>query len=539
MNNTLATLPANANPLWRRALIAVSVYVIVLGIIYWPTLISMVDIWSRSGTFAHGFVIAPVSLWLIWQLRSELAALTPNVQPWFILPILGIGLLWLMSSLVDVMVMQQLSFVLLLIFGVCALLGKEVASRLIFPLGFLLFMVPMGENLIPPMMDFTAASTVWMIRQTGIPVYQEGLYFSLPSGNWSVVEACSGIRYLIASITLGCLYAYLTYTSMTKRLIFVAISVVVPILANSVRAYLIVMIGHLSGMTLAVGVDHLVYGWLFFGVVIFLMFMIGGLFRDVEPAGRSQGTDRVASEAGEYADADSESSFASLLPTDVSKKTGKPVYLAAIMILTSSVVWPFIPPLLSERVSAEDFALALPVMPNGWQYQDDPQWQWEPLTTGADLTHKSFYGSGSTVIGLYINQYVNQTQGSELVNGLDQWIISELKEQQWHLLEQGKTEISILDQPVSIERARIKNSRSELLIWRWYRIGQYDTSNPYVAKILEALSKLTFRSTAAARLYVVTSVTESTDESSGNLQSFINQLSPELEIVLSPQPEVH
>jgi exosortase/archaeosortase family protein len=119
--------------------------------------------------------------------------------------------------------------------------------------------------------DFTIAA----LQATGIPVYREGLNFVIPSGSWSVVEACSGVRYLIASFMVGTLFAYLNYNSWKRRAGFMLISIVVPIVANWLRAYMIVMIGHLSGNTLAVGVDHLIYGWVFFGVVIMIMFMIG------------------------------------------------------------------------------------------------------------------------------------------------------------------------------------------------------------------------------------------------------------------------
>lgn len=506
-------------PHWRRPLLAVMLYLAMLLIVYWPTLMSMVAIWQRSDTFAHGFIIAPVSLWLVWQLRGELAEVTPRAQPWFILPMLAVGLLWLMSRLVDVMVIRQLSFVLLLILGVCALLGAQVASRLLFPLAFLLFMVPMGENLIAPMMDFTAVSTVWLIRLTGIPVYQEGLFFSLPSGNWSVVEACSGIRYLIASITLGCLYAYLMYRSLTKRLVFVAAAIVTPVIANTLRAFIIVMIGHWSGMTLAVGIDHLIYGWLFFGIVIFLMFLVGSVFRDppTRPLkAESDDTPALSSPAGQGT-----------------------VYAATLAIVLSSLIWPFVPGLLPEAKAARaDTVLLFPPVPDGWQSQQSPAWSWVPLTVGADLQHQSFYANDGSVVGLYINQYLSQSQGSELVNSLDQWIIPELKEYQWHLLEQGRARMQVNDQAIRVEQARIKSPEAELLLWRWYRIGQYDTANPYVAKVLEALSKLTFRATSAVRIYVVTSVRESTEVSADNLQSFVDQLYPQLDLVLSSPKEV-
>ena len=70
---------------------------------------------------------------------------------------------------------------------------------------------------------------------------------------------------IIASLTVGTLFAYLSYRSLNRRLIFVGVAFAVPVIANWMRAYMIVMIGHLSGNKLAVGVDHLIYGWVFFG----------------------------------------------------------------------------------------------------------------------------------------------------------------------------------------------------------------------------------------------------------------------------------
>src|SRR5438552_85220 len=113
----------------------------------------------------------------------------------------------------------------------------------------------MGEALIPPLMEWTADFTVAALQLSGIPVFREGLFFTIPSGNWSVVEGCSGVRYLIASFTVGVLFAYLSYRRAWKRLLFAAMSIIVPIIANGMRAYLIVMIAHLSNNQLAHGVD--------------------------------------------------------------------------------------------------------------------------------------------------------------------------------------------------------------------------------------------------------------------------------------------
>jgi exosortase A len=168
----------------------------------------------------------------------------------------------------------------MIVLAVCAVVGSQIARAIAFPLAFSLLAVPIGEFLVPVMIEHTADFTVGALRLSGIPIYREGNNFVIPSGRWSVVEACSGLRYLIASITLGLLYAYLTYSSLLRRSLFVLASVLVPIVANWVRAYMIVMIGHLSGMKYAAGVDHLLYGWVFFGLVMLMLFWIGSRWRE-------------------------------------------------------------------------------------------------------------------------------------------------------------------------------------------------------------------------------------------------------------------
>jgi exosortase/archaeosortase family protein len=102
----------------------------------------------------------------------------------------------------------------------------------------------------------------------------------VPGGLFEVAVACSGIRYLIASFTLGSLFDYLNYTGLKKRSIFILFSLFLPLLANGIRAYGIVMIAHLSDMKYATGADHLVYGWIFFAFVIFIMFAVGSIWSD-------------------------------------------------------------------------------------------------------------------------------------------------------------------------------------------------------------------------------------------------------------------
>ncbi len=284
---------------WRRALPLVLATVVLLVAVYWRTAESIVAIWYRSETFAHGFLIVPISVYLIWARRREIATIAPAPDWLGFVLLAGAGLAWLVAAAGQVQVVQQYALVAMIIASVIAVVGRKVALALAFPLGFLFLGVPIGEALIPPLMDWTADFTVTALQITGIPVFREGTFFTIPSGNWSVVEGCSGLRYLIASITVGALYAYLNYRVLWKRILFVVLSIVVPILANGFRAYMIVMIAHLSDMKLALGVDHLIYGWVFFGLVMLLLFWVGSYWRDPD---RDATDRRVGGETSTAAD---------------------------------------------------------------------------------------------------------------------------------------------------------------------------------------------------------------------------------------------
>lgn len=251
-------------------------------IVYQEAILGMEAIWSRSDTFAHGYFILPISIWLLWRDKKNLLA-SQMSSTWLPLPILAGSLfVWLFSYAADINVLGQLSAVISLICLIWLLVGNKVAWRYKFPLAYLLFAVPMGENLIPQLQDITAWFTVAFLKLNGIPVYVDGLYIQIPTGMFEVAVACSGIRYLIASVAVGTLFSYLTYTKTHKQIIFILFSLFLPILANGIRAYGIVAIAYYSDMKYATGVDHLIYGWLFFGVVIMIMFWVGGLFADKE-----------------------------------------------------------------------------------------------------------------------------------------------------------------------------------------------------------------------------------------------------------------
>lgn len=482
----------------RAALWAAGLYGLALLYIYWDTTLSMVSIWARSDTFAHGFLILPISLWLIWSSREDLASVSPVPAPIVVALMIPTIIGWLLAWAVDVLVVQQLALVAMLVTGAWSLLGHRLVALLWFPLAFLFFAVPMGQGLVAPMMDFTAASTVWLIRVSGIPVYQEGLYFTLPSGRWSVVEACSGVRYIIASVTVGTLYAYLTYYTWWRRLVFIAISAIVPVFANTLRAYIIVILGHHSDMTIATGADHLVYGWLFFGVVIFILFWLGAFFReDTLPSSNSTG----AQENG---------------------GTSSRSYLLLTFALALGMA--SIGPALSRVVDAREEVIdrdvvELPAPASGWQLEEPAPWDWQPpgMVGGVRQAFYSDDGDGS-VVGVVVQFSDGSFDLGEVVGSstLFAW-----NDSAWRVVERNTVRMLAGTGEVAVDEAVVRGPRGTFIAWSWYLLGDVQTANDYLAKFQQAAALFGIGRPGTWRILLVTPAQASPEKARDLLRNFL------------------
>ncbi len=510
-----AGLPAFGNGMTPVLLVTTAVMAIVLAV-YWPTLRSMVEIWSRSDTFAHGFVVPLISMWLVWRHRALLAGAAVRPSSWAVLATFFTGFGWLLGELAEVNSLRQFALVALLVLAVPAIAGIEVARRLAFPLGFLFFAVPFGEFLLPRLMEWTATFAVTALKASGIPVYREGLHFVIPTGNWSVVEACSGVRYLIASVMVGTLYAHLTYRSPRRRLAFVAVSFIVPVLANWLRAYMIVMLGHLSGNHLAVGVDHLIYGWVFFGVVMLLMFWVGARWREEEaPIGV----------------------YGSLSQLRVATPGSAPfrVILFGALIFTVVASAPIAAEyLLVARSGATHPALAVPAAIAGWSGAAKPATAWRPRFVEPNAQHFASFVEGEREVGVYLAYYRQQTSSRKLVSSDNVLVAS--NDPQWLRLTGGERTMIVDGMAVAVRVTDLGHRSGERLrVWDWYWVDGHTTASPARAKLLTALAQLAGRGDDSAAVVLATrqgSGPQAAAEADAVLEAFANAALPRIEAVL-------
>ena len=460
--------------------------------LYWDSALGMASIWARSDTFAHGMVVAPVSIWLAWRSRFWERGLVPQPGWTALWPTAMFGALWLVAILVSVAGLEHVAAVGVLVSALWFSLGDRLARILAFPLAFLFFAAPIGEFLVPPLMDYTAEFTVWALRLTGVPVYHEGLHFVLPNGRWSVIEACSGVRYLIASFMVGTLYAYLTYTKLRKRLIFIGFSIALPIVANWLRAYMIVMIGYLSDNQLAAGVDHLIYGWVFFGVVIFAMFWAGGFWRDPEP------------------------SFLPSLDPSVAARSGAPQAAAfglmAVVLAAAPLAARIVAPVDAE-LRAE---VVLPTASGGWQRVEERPAGYQPSFSGYRAEAFAAYRDESQLVSLWAMLYANQVAGKELVSWANH--IVPMGSDDWILLTQGRRTLAIGE----VMFVRLRGPTGDVDIYHWYQIGDKVIVNDVEATLRLGLARLQGAGDASIHAVLATPSESNGHSSAGRVEAFLS-----------------
>lgn len=499
-------VPIAAARCWRHAWLALLLSLAWIFFLYRDAAIAMVMIWSRSETFMHGFLVMPIVLWLVWRQRLAITVRKPEpMVPAFLLVAIA-GLTWAMGELAFTNALTQLAFVALLVLAVPCVLGSAIARLIMFPLGFMFFSVPLGEFLLPQLMEWTAKFTVFGLRLSGVPVYREGLNFVIPSGHWSVVEACSGVRYLIASLTVGSIFSYLNYRSRLRRAMFVLISVFVPLLANWVRAYMIVMLGHLSGNKLAIGIDHLIYGWVFFGAVIFLMFMVGAHW--AEPA-------RVVL-TGEP------QMFEATGGATVARLWGATAVLAVLVALPRIALWSV------ERDSSTAFVPFTEPTTIGsrWKITHATALDFKPAFQNASAQiHANYVFQGQSV-GLYVGLYRRQDYQHKLVASDNVLVASQ--DPRWALISSSKKAIAFGNDSQAVYASEFRGSSltesdlgRHLLVWKVYWVNGAVTANDYLAKIYGAVDRLMGRGDDSAVIIVYT-LNGVNGEGEAKLESFLS-----------------
>ncbi len=365
---------------WRRPLLRLVLVWLTLAILFRADWGAMAAQWWDISTYNHILLIPAIIAWLVWQRLGQLARLRPDSW-WPGLMIFAVAvLIWVLGAFAGLAIIRQFGAIAMLITASLTLLGPRVGAGLAFPLGYMLLLVPFGEELVAPMQMVTAAMTVAMVHWSGIPAAIDGVFIDTPAGLFEVAEACSGVIFLIAMFAFGVLAAHVCFTSWRRRIGFMMLSLVIPVLANSVRAWGTIFAAQYVGVERAAGFDHIVYGWLFFALIIAATLALSWRYFD-----RPRDAALIDAEA---------ISASPLLSRLAAMHIGAAPALAILAALTlGAVAWLS----AAERLTAPlPRQIALPEVP-GWHRVDyAPRGWWEPRAGGAEHRLLGRYADGES-----------------------------------------------------------------------------------------------------------------------------------------------
>lgn len=486
---------------WRTVGVLAGIVSATLLVLFWQTAFSIVKTWSSSRTFSHGFLIVPIFLYLVWIRRDRLARVHPQPNYWGLPILISLACVWLLGSLGDVRVIQQFALVAMLVVMIWTMLGTKTTRVIWFPLAFLIFAVPFGEGAIGPLQDFTARFAVTALRLSHVPVVLEARTIWVPSGPWVVAQACSGIRYLTSSVVLGLVYASLIYRSRKRQILFMAASVLVPILANGIRAYGIIFLAFLTNNRMAAGVDHIIYGWVFFTIIQFLLFMVGLRWREPVFVASSEAADH------------------GLRPERGDRAVGRTMAIAVCILVLVS--WaPFAAAYFRQRSMASQPRELIPVVRSPWQLAPPRGAGWLPSLHPVSELQRSYAVDGQTV-DLYVGDY-SGTRPMQLVSGYNR--ISDV--QFWTEGESGLRSMQIDGQTTSVRWNTIHaDSGRRRMVWTWYSVAGRFTANPTKVKVLQAEARLFSRPTAEAVVVLSTDYLLDPSEAIARMEDFLRHTS--------------
>lgn len=467
---------------------------------YWTTFVGIVDTWIRSEAFRHGILIFPIAAYLIWQRRDRLVCV-PRAYSRLGLALVAVSsFAWWVGDLLAVQALMQLGAVAMFPTLVLALIGRQAASVIAFPLGFMMFAVPFGEFLIPYLINFTAAFTVDTLNVLGIPVFRDGRYFHIPTGSYEVARACSGLNYFIVTLVLATLLAHLLFSTVRKALLFVGFALLLAVVANAIRAIAIVLLLHTTELDIAAGEDHAFVGWIIYALMMAALVAAGDRFRDPPSAD----------------DTATEQNFGGA-PTPDARFVRRPLTLgslAFVLVLTG----PALATVTRQDVpSAAIIASGLPAQAGRWREVANADDTWRPGYQGYSRQSLARYtetGAGSVdvaVVRYFQQESTEITDSANSVVASDGWTWRNVN--RWQIAAGSEPELEVQERVVS-------NGVQERLVWQWLQVGTTPVDNVLEAKYYEIRGLIAGRPVVSSAVMLSTPVLLTVEQSRALLERF-------------------
>ncbi len=469
---------------------------------YWPTVLHLLggDASPDQGWYV-GMVLISAG-WVAWSLREQLTGIA--IKPCWpgLMGIAFGGLAWLTGETVFARTLSDYAVIFTFAMGVLTVLGYRWFLALRFALALLILIIPLGGPLVPALVKWTADVVFAALQASGLPIYRDGAYFMVPSGAWAVVDACSGVGYLNTVLLLAALYVWFMYQSTARRIAFFSGAIVLAVAGNWLRAYLTILIAHLSDNRFLRD-DHSTFGWLLFAALLSLYFVLGWRFRESASAGQTAGT-------GKAADAQR--------PTALSA-----IPLALIAAGAVIALWPLAQALAFGTPATNGSSIASVAAKAGWSAVTDAPPGWEPHLRNPTWTKAQTFEKSGKRVSVFIGYFENQTWDSKLVTSVNQFADSD--DPIWVLAQRGTRQTSHAGKHLQVATGIIKGRERRVLAWRWYWTDGVATSGDTAARVNQLIGRLQGRGDGGAWIAISTDASISAEDAATTLEWFMRDMS--------------
>ncbi|WP_296680963.1 exosortase A [Novosphingobium sp.] len=488
-------------PAWRGALLRLGIVWLALLALFSSDWGRIAGQWWNSSTYNHMMLVPVMVGWLVWQRSNAISMLQPSTW-WPGLVVATVVLIvWTLGALTGFDLLRQAAVVALLPTTLLVMMGPRVFAGLLFPLGYMAFMVPFGDELVPLLQMVTATLTVALVKLSAIPAAIDGVFIETPAGLFEVAEACSGVKFLIAMIALGVFAAHVCFTSWRRRAAFMALCIATPILGNAIRAYSTILAAQYVGAERAGGIDHLIYGWVFFGAIIASVLWVSWRWFD---------------RAADDPMIDIPAILRSLTLARLEQASTSPItgLIGLFILLASALLWARA---ADGRAAILPDRIKLPAVA-GWQRSDYvPAFAWEPRATGAEhrLLGRYVNATGAQVdvfYALYSVQRENKEAG-----GFGEGALR--AESGWSWLGSGDKHANARS-----DRLRAENGTERLAV-TFYRTGYLLTGSNAALKLAALRDRALLRDQPTA-LLILSSEARSERDPANDVAAFSDAIGP-------------
>ena len=468
----------------NRSLLFISVLVVaLLGYMYAESLAYLFSRWVGTEDYSHGIFVPLISGYLIWQARLRLSQISRE-KSWLGLAVIALGLmLYVVGELSTLFVILHISLWLVLVGLTVTLLGVRGAKIIAFPLGYLLTAIPLPmffyANLSSQLQLWSSSLGVGCLQLVGVMAYREGNVIDLGPVQLQVVEACSGVRYLLPLTALALLCSYLFKDTMWKRVVLVLSSIPISIMLNGFRIGVIGVLVEFYGRGAAEGFYHLFEGWVIFMVSFGLLIAEMALLARIGQV-KSQGSvfDRFT-----WRDQSEDSAHQAVCigPGRI-QSSPRHAYLCSVALLAPFTLFSTVIADRQESPPPRTAFVDFPMQINGWQGSPFPL---EPQYIDAlrfdDYVLADYRFDKELPVNFYAAYYRSQRKGQSahspqscLPGG--GWEITSLT--QWELpMSQG------MMQPLRVNRAVIQKGDQKQIVLYWFKQRDRHLTNEYLVKV--------------------------------------------------------